>query len=462
MATRSREREVVADPDAVAETAHAQHLWDVRYVDALVLRWRDADGSGDGTLEETLYATHDANFNVTALVGPDGTVVERYAYDPYGQVIVLNGAADPDGQEWTPDPGNASDVSSEVLYAGYRFDPETGLYHVRHRSYHPTLGRWTSRDPAGYVDAMNLYEYCRSGPHNSLDPFGAWRLEGSYRQGYFAIAEKGDTLSGLAAILGTDYEHFGYEGDPASMPVGTEIDVTDWVRPPITDLKSYRSHWIGWARSVKDIIQYCSSDDQEAVVLLQDWLANMSRWQETLDLRPRVEFADVLEYVNAITLSGALTYTLGTGTWRGLELLAAEQSQVGRFMTRVAAGPLGKAGHAAGVGLTLFSVALDAYAAVEYTQAGQTGMAANHAIVGGLGLASLIAWPLAIPTVLGAGANAYGDWRLHKTANEIREINGVLAKRRYVIYRGLFADRLQEASSALRILANFTVIRVEE
>jgi RHS repeat-associated protein len=144
----------------------------VRYVDALVLRWRDADGSGDGTLEETLYATHDANFNVTALVGPDGTVVERYAYDPYGQVIVLNGAADPDGQEWTPDPGNASDVSSEVLYAGYRFDPETGFYHVRHRSYHPTLGRWTSRDPAGYVDGMNLYAYCQGEPADYSDPWG--------------------------------------------------------------------------------------------------------------------------------------------------------------------------------------------------------------------------------------------------------------------------------------------------
>ncbi len=30
----------------------------------------------------------DANWNVTALVMPAGVVVERYSYDPYGQVTV--------------------------------------------------------------------------------------------------------------------------------------------------------------------------------------------------------------------------------------------------------------------------------------------------------------------------------------------------------------------------------------
>jgi len=38
------------------------------------------------------YYTNDANFNVTALVGTDGDVAERVAYDPYGKVPGVPGA----------------------------------------------------------------------------------------------------------------------------------------------------------------------------------------------------------------------------------------------------------------------------------------------------------------------------------------------------------------------------------
>ncbi|MBE3097123.1 MAG: hypothetical protein IMZ44_08325 [Planctomycetes bacterium] len=82
--------------------------------------------------------------NVTALVNASGAVVERYVYDPYGKVTILDGTTG--GQtEWAADADQKSDVDNEILYCGYRFDPESGLYHVRHRSYHPTLGRWRTR-----------------------------------------------------------------------------------------------------------------------------------------------------------------------------------------------------------------------------------------------------------------------------------------------------------------------------
>jgi RHS repeat-associated protein len=59
-----------------------------------------------------------------------------------------------------------------VLYCGYRWDGETGLYHVRHRMYHATLGRWIQRDPAGYQDGPSLYEYGGSKPLETRDPEG--------------------------------------------------------------------------------------------------------------------------------------------------------------------------------------------------------------------------------------------------------------------------------------------------
>jgi RHS repeat-associated protein len=69
-----------------------------------------------------------------------------------------------------------------VLYAGYRFDAETGLYHVRHRMYHATLGRWLQRDPIGYEDGMGLYEYARSSPIVHLDPLGQGVLDEAFKQ----------------------------------------------------------------------------------------------------------------------------------------------------------------------------------------------------------------------------------------------------------------------------------------
>ena len=126
-----------------------------------------------------MYYTTGANFNVAALVDTDGNPVERYMYDPYGKVTILNGAygADDDVDnetvfEWDEDGDRLSDVANDILYCGYRNDPQTGLFHVRNRYHDPFLGRFISRDPAGYQDGMSLYEYCRSGPLGATDAEG--------------------------------------------------------------------------------------------------------------------------------------------------------------------------------------------------------------------------------------------------------------------------------------------------
>ena len=66
---------------------------------------------------------------------------------------------------------------NRIGYAGYQYDPtfsglDRHLFHVRHRVYDAELGRWTRRDPLGYVDGMGLYEYVRSRPTYWSDPDG--------------------------------------------------------------------------------------------------------------------------------------------------------------------------------------------------------------------------------------------------------------------------------------------------
>jgi RHS repeat-associated protein len=132
------------------------------YVDALILRDRDTDANG--SLDERLWVVQDANFNVTALVNTSGTVVERYAYDPYGVATVMNAS-------WVTLGGSA--YSWVHLHQGGRFDSVSGLYDFRNRQYSPTLGRWVTIDPMGYsAGDVNLYGYVASGPISSLDPLG--------------------------------------------------------------------------------------------------------------------------------------------------------------------------------------------------------------------------------------------------------------------------------------------------
>ena len=154
---------------------------------APVLRDKNTD-SDNLCDDERLYFANDANMNVTALVGTDGTVLERYVYDPYGKVTIYD-------DDWS-ETRNTSSYDNNILFAGYYHDWETGLYSVRNRTYHPHLGLWMQRDPLGqvvftagrrdaqrmllsktwplvaYTDEMNLYEYGNSSPQCFIDPGG--------------------------------------------------------------------------------------------------------------------------------------------------------------------------------------------------------------------------------------------------------------------------------------------------
>jgi RHS repeat-associated protein len=151
----------------------AQYLWSGG--DRPVIKWADFV---EGEATRTLYYTTDAFGKVTALVdGDSGTVVERYVYDPFGAVTFLQG--NQEGQtEWAPTEvegradGTASAVGNEILYAGYRYDPETSLYQLRYRQYDPSTGRFLQRDPSGYNGTMNPYGYAGGNPVTSSDPMG--------------------------------------------------------------------------------------------------------------------------------------------------------------------------------------------------------------------------------------------------------------------------------------------------
>jgi RHS repeat-associated protein len=155
--------------ERVGSTVKAQHIWSPVYVDGLILRDRDANGTpGDGphgsNLEERVYVQQDANWNVTALVDPSGAVVERYVYDPYGQVARLTST-------WgTP---STDPYAFANLHQGGRWDSVVNLYHFRNGDLSPVLGRWLQNDPITFAGGdTNLYRYVTNGPASNVDAEG--------------------------------------------------------------------------------------------------------------------------------------------------------------------------------------------------------------------------------------------------------------------------------------------------
>lgn len=89
-----------------------------------------------------------------------GNVISYEEYHPYGTSAYRSAK-----------PG--FDLSlKRFRFSGKERDDETGLYYFGARYYAAWLGRWTSSDPAGFVDGANLFKYCGNNPVSLKDRNG--------------------------------------------------------------------------------------------------------------------------------------------------------------------------------------------------------------------------------------------------------------------------------------------------
>ena len=135
--------------------ARRQYVYGGIYIDEPLIFDKDSEG-GDGVCDNARYFyCQQANYNVVAMTDSSGASVQTVTYDPYGQAT-LSGTA----------------TGNPYLFQGQRWDADAGMYYFRNRWYHPVLGRFMQRDPAGYVDGMGLYEFVGGMPTVAVDPFG--------------------------------------------------------------------------------------------------------------------------------------------------------------------------------------------------------------------------------------------------------------------------------------------------
>lgn len=99
----------------------------------------------------------DQHLNVIAYVDAEGTVVARYAYDPFGRQT---------------DESGPMATALKIRYTSHYADVESGLVYYGMRYYAPSQGRWMSRDPLGERADVNLYRFCLNDPVSFLDILG--------------------------------------------------------------------------------------------------------------------------------------------------------------------------------------------------------------------------------------------------------------------------------------------------
>jgi RHS repeat-associated protein len=73
---------------------------------------------------------------------------------------------------WQPWGGAHSITGTATLdtrFPGQWYQSETGLHYNWHRSYDPTVGRYTQPDPLGFVDGPSVYGYAKGRPQSLVD-----------------------------------------------------------------------------------------------------------------------------------------------------------------------------------------------------------------------------------------------------------------------------------------------------
>jgi RHS repeat-associated protein len=101
------------------------------------------------------FYNRNAHGDVTSLSNPNGSVINRYDYDAWGNLNVAN---------------SFENVPQPFQYSGEYWDSETDLYYLRNRYYDAKSGRFTQEDPIR--SGQNWYVYCGNNPVNFVDPWG--------------------------------------------------------------------------------------------------------------------------------------------------------------------------------------------------------------------------------------------------------------------------------------------------
>ena len=153
----------------------------------------------------TYYYITNLQGDVMSIVNGSGTVVASYQYDPFGNLVTTEPAA------------NSIGAINPLRYRGYVYDTESRLYYLQSRYYDPKIGRFINADAlvstGQGVLGFNMFAYCRNNPVRRRDVQGNIEedcLTGDDKDDLFTHPDGG--YSGSSDAISTDY--------PTGQPAG--------------------------------------------------------------------------------------------------------------------------------------------------------------------------------------------------------------------------------------------------
>jgi len=146
---------------------------------------------------------YNGHADVTALLdATTGTTRATYYYDAFGNIQEQKYYSASGIETTTP-------INNSIMYAGYQYDKETGLYYLNARMYDPKIARFLQEDTyAGTINdplSLNLYTYCTNDPLNYYDPTGHDEMRLSFhlylQNAQVPIAELAQNVKGASVSV---------------------------------------------------------------------------------------------------------------------------------------------------------------------------------------------------------------------------------------------------------------------
>jgi RHS repeat-associated protein len=126
-----------------------------------------------------LFYHYDGIGNVVNMTGANGVQNAKYIYDAFGNQLQVSGA-------WT--------ATNDYAFSTKEKDA-SGLVYYGARYYNPEIGRWTQRDPMGFVDGPNVYAFVGNNPVNFVDEWGLWGQQDHFDRTFDAMVASGYSKS---------------------------------------------------------------------------------------------------------------------------------------------------------------------------------------------------------------------------------------------------------------------------
>jgi len=126
----------------------------------------------------------------------NGGIEQGYAYSAWGERRVTFQKGNGKGRARQSQP-------SRFAFQGQLFDPWTGNSMMRARQYMPSIGSFTSEDPAGFIDSFNLYGFVGGATLTYGDPLGLTKQQNVDHPQLFQDSQRLDCTSGAGGIACT-------------------------------------------------------------------------------------------------------------------------------------------------------------------------------------------------------------------------------------------------------------------